>query len=208
MMGTDAQRVIRGRDLRRAAWALLAAVAVAAAANVPFAVTRMRSRSQPPLPQVTLPTPTAQARWPLPTPHTDPWPAPSSYVEYAAFGYRKVDARGMDPSGQTGLAMEAEFMGWPFPVIAVQQMWWDWNKVAWSGPVPNPAPFLVWSGVLLNPLIVGGGLWLLTVVPVLLVVWFLRAWRRRGGECVECGYPTGSAEVCPERGSPVRPCAG
>lgn len=64
---------------------------------------------------------------------------------------------------------------------------------------------LKWQGLILNPLLVGGVLWLLVVgVPW---AWSaVRAHRRlRRGLCTRCGYDMRGLALCPECGCPAQP---
>jgi hypothetical protein len=66
--------------------------------------------------------------------------------------------------------MQAQHLGWPLPVIELKQMWWNWNDPTLNGPEPDPAPTLMPAGLLINPLLLGGGVWLVTVLPAAVFV--------------------------------------
>ena len=149
---------------------LLLFVLIAAVVNVPWALTRMRSRTTRPQVQYTLDLEGADApkSWPAATPHHVPWPAPDAWHEGGLFGCRLIqaDAWISEPSGgQIDFQMEVEHLGWPYPVIEVKQMWWDWNNPKLAGPETDPAPSLKLQGLILNPLIVGGAAWGALVLP-------------------------------------------
>jgi hypothetical protein len=89
--------------------------------------------------------------------------------------------------------------GWPRPVYEIVTMWWDSGDPALRGPDPVPPERVLWSGVVLNPLIVGVTAWLSLCVPRLCRRMHRRR-RRKAGRCVFCGYPAGLAPVCTECG--------
>ena len=181
---------------------LIAFIMIAAAVNVPWALSFMRSRTT----IIQVPTASLDAtqipdEWPARTPHDQPWPQPDDWQEGRVFGCRVFEVRTTASSPETnGFSMELQLLGWPLPVIEVKQMWWDWNDPKLSGREPDPAPTLRLRGLLLNPLILGGGLWLLLVMPWLAAVIATRSWRRRHRRCMGCGYPIGSSPVCTECG--------
>lgn len=181
----------------------LLCVAVAAAINVPLAVILIRSRSTP-RPRMSIPRADIPKRWPAATPHSRPWTEPTSWDEGGAFGYRgwNVISASTQP-GQNGFQMQLEQMGWPFPVIEIKQMWWDWDDPALKGPENDPRPTLVIAGLILNPLLLGTGAFVVLDLP--LFVTFARRRRRRArGECMHCGYPIRTpSPICPECGNAV-----
>ena len=99
--------------------------------------------------------------------------------------------------------MEVQLLGWPIPVIEEKQMWWDWDDPKLKGPEPDPALSLKMAGLLVNPLIVGGGAWLIVVLPWFVPVVARRWWRQRQGRCMTCSYPIGTSPVCTECGSAI-----
>jgi hypothetical protein len=184
---------------------LLAFIMLAAAVNVPFALSRMRSRTTiMQVPTAALEAASIPDEWPATTPHDVPWPRADDWSQGAAFGCRVFDVRTTPSSTDSnGFSMDLQLLGWPLPVIEVKQMWWDWDDPKLSGPESDPAPTLRLRGLLLNPLIVGGGAWLILVVPWLAAVIATRSWRRRHHRCMSCGYPIGTSPVCTECGEAV-----
>lgn len=177
---------------------LVLMVLMAAAINVPWALQFMHSRTT--ITQV----PTARVQggvtdrpWPAATPHADPWPSPDHWTEGGVFGCRYYDVR----SNEQNFAMVVQHLGWPLPVIEVKQMWWDWNDPALAGPESDAAPSLMIGGLLLNPLILGGGAWLIFIMPWIAAIIATRAYRKRRNRCLDCGYPNRSgSERCTECG--------
>jgi hypothetical protein len=93
--------------------------------------------------------------------------------------------------------------GWPFPCFEIAQFWWPWNDQAWAlGNRQTEFIRLRWSGLLFNPLLAAGGLWLLVAGPIIAAR--LAVWRTRLslGHCPECGYDVRHdfAAGCPECG--------
>jgi hypothetical protein len=76
----------------------------------------------------------------------------------------------------------------------------NWNDPALQGPEPDPRPQLVPMGLVFNPLIVGGGAWVLVGLLPLLVRVGRRVRRARRGLCVWCGFDSSGLELCPECG--------
>jgi hypothetical protein len=144
----------------------------------------------------------APATWPAPTPHKEPWPAPERYDISTRLGLRH-DRAAAAPGGTKRLQMEAWRWGWPRPVYERLIMWWDWDDPAMKGPDPTPPTRVIWSGVGLNPVIVGLPVWLALCVP-LAIGRLRRGRRRRAGRCVWCGYPVGIGPVCTECGRAAR----
>ncbi len=183
---------------------MVSLVLVAAIINVPWALTFMRSRDTvrqvPSAEFLQLPP-----EWPVSTPHVKPWPAPESWSEGRVFGCRVFDVRTKQTEvGRNAFAMEAQLLGWPLPVIEDKQMWWDWDDPALKGPESDPAPTLRLQGLLLNPLILGGGVWAVIVLPWLIAIVATRRWRYQKRRCMDCGYPIGVNVVCTECGRAVR----
>jgi hypothetical protein len=177
-------------------------VLIAAAVNVPWALTFMRSRTTiiqvPTMARKDSQMPRA---WPATTPHNVPWPPPNAWIDGQAFGFRMSYVYGGTPSTVTNaFQMEVHLLGWPFPVIEQKQMWWDWDDPKLNGPEPDPALSLRLQGLILNPLILGGGTWLILIAPWLIAI---RLWRHRRNRCMACGYPIGASPVCTECGGAV-----
>jgi hypothetical protein len=199
--------LITGRELRRLGVTWLLLVLLAAAVNVPLAVSRWHPpRALWPAPQVNLGGRAMNRAWPASTPHAGPWPAPGTWQKYSAFGVRHYDVRASShEQGRNGFAMRLDQYGWPLPVIEDKEMWWDWNDPALSGPRPDPAPRLLLTGLLVNPLLSGSLAFAVFVLPIALAILIRRAWRRHGRQCLRCGYPIGTSPVCTECGAPVAP---
>lgn len=198
-------RIVPRRPLTRAGLLLALFVLIAAAINVPWALTFMRSRTTiRSVPIAPLEGSDMPREWPSSTPHDQPWPAPEHWTEGGVFGCRVFDV-GAAPSapGRNGFSMHVQRLGWPCPVIEQKQMWWDWNDPLLSGPEPDPAPSLMPRGLILNPLLLGGGAWAVFVLPWLAARVATRWSRYRRGRCMRCGYPVGESPVCTECGSAV-----
>ena len=192
------------RHVRWCAWCIL----VAAILNVPFAVTRL----------VHLRTPSSNpggfrekddipSRWPSATPHDEPWPAPTSWNEWRAFGTRRVDASWRSPvENRNGFSMNTFIYGWPLPVLEHKQMWWDWSNPALKGPDHTIPTHIRFVGLILNPIIIGGGGYLLLIAPPLAFMIGRRLERRRQGLCTRCGCDMCGTEsnICPECDTPRR----
>lgn len=187
---------------RRTAVVLGVLLAVAAAVNVPLAVFLMGSRASTSKLKVNPPVIGATGigkDWPWPTPHPVPWPALNYWQESTRFGFRAIHASQVEGQSQA-YSMEVEFSGWPWPVIAKVEMWWDWNSPALAGVEPDPRPQLVLRGLILNPIVFAVGVWAVCLGPFE-IFWAVRRARRiRGHCCVACGYPIGTSEVCTECG--------
>jgi hypothetical protein len=132
------------------------------------------------------------------------WPAPEALWVDRQFGRTHYDASVRSSVvGQNGFSMSLWRWGWPLPVFEQVQMWWDWNNAALKGPEPDPALRVPWSGTQLNPLIIGGPIWVLTLGTWL--TWSGTGRFRRRRQCMFWGYPQGTAAVCTEcgRAAPV-----
>ena len=200
-MKTEA--LIRPSERRRLWGSLVLILLFLAAVNVPFAVTKIRSRTGARALNV-VDARDADATglgWVARTPHADPWPEPDYWLKHARFGHREYDIRrSSEEPGVNGYSMTVQHLGWPLPVIEIKQMWWDWNDPALAGPEPDPAPRLMASGLVGNPLIVGVPVWLVFVVLPLGVRLHERRKRAKRNDCVWCGYEAGGLAVCPECG--------
>jgi hypothetical protein len=193
--------------MRKQAIIFCALVLVAAAINVPFAMTCVRPLRAPPrtalksLRGVKAAAQSWPERWPL---EHSPWPPPDSIDILEQFGWKYVNA--ISDAGRTkggnGYQMTTAFYGWPLPCLSESNRWWTWDDPQLSTRENPELPVhLVWSGVLLNPLLAGAMLWLLGVAPFL-VAGYLRERRRFGATlCAKCGYPQVPSGVCPECGT-------
>ena len=193
--------------LKRQLTILAVLVLVAAALNVPIAVQLIHSRTQLwPGPALHVTGAAAASRgWPHRTPHETAWPAPDYWTVSKEFGgrYYHIASRSASDPTRNAYSMQYETYGWPLPVLHRVQMWWDWEDPALKGPESDPAMALYWPGLVLNPLIVGGGVWALVIAPWALYFEMQRAKWRRSGRCLRCGYPTGVGPVCTECGTAV-----
>lgn len=205
---TSRQPLITRCELRRLVRWLLFLLLIAAVVNVPLAVTFIRSRTTRRPPPISMGHEEMARPWPASTPHAEPWPAPSSWDEWRSFGYRECNVmyRAEDGRGRNGFQMQVQFLGWPLPVLEKKQMWWDWNDPALKGPESDPRMSVRLEGLILNPLILGGGAFLILRGRWLLVTLIRRADRRRGYRCMSCGYPIRTPSLrCSECGRPVTP---
>jgi hypothetical protein len=199
------QRAVTRQDVAWLVALLLIFLLVSAAVNVPLATTFIIHRIRPFGPSMNVTGAEAAARgWPATTPHDQPWPAPTQWGKGERFGtsiyHVNVDA---GPAAQNRFSMQVEHYGWPLPTLEKVQCWWDWNDPALKGPEPDPPLHVKWSGLILNPLILGGGLYLLLVAPVAAFLLGRRVARKRANQCVHCAYPLGAWDYCPECGKPV-----
>ena len=197
--------VVPRRAVAIAGSLLVLFVLIAAAVNVPWALSFMRSRTTSrQVPTARLDDALIPGEWPSSTPHDEPWPPPVQWDEGGAFGCRVYDA-GTDrtDADRNGFSMEVQHLGWPFPVIEQKEMWWDWDDPKLKGPEPDPALSLKVMGLVLNPLIIGGGPCIVLVLPWFAAVVAVRSWRRKHGRCMACGYPIGESAVCTECGEGV-----
>jgi hypothetical protein len=201
--------ILPRRAARAGARLLVLFVLVAAVINVPWAVTFMRWSETPSLvPTTRMDRPNAPKEWPSSTPHAAPWPPPDEWEEGGAFGFRTFNVFGgldLSKTNPSRFQMEVHLFGWPLPVIEKKQMWWDWNDPTLAGPESDPAPFLRFGGLLLNPLLLGGAAWMIFVFPWLAAVITIRRWRHRRNRCMACGYPIGASAWCTECGNLIRP---
>ncbi len=167
-------RFIKASELRWLVGSLVVLVLIAASINVPFAITRIRSRTgKRPGQSLYFRGAEAGARgWPAKTPHDRPWTGPTSITAWSSFGYREYDARVPNPTeNMNGFSMEVQHLGWPFPVIEIKQMWWNWDDPALQGPEPDPRPTLMPLGLVVNPLLVVTPVWfLLFLLPLALIM--------------------------------------
>jgi hypothetical protein len=146
--------------------------------------------------------PAAARAWPSSTPHARQWSSPDRWVRYRSAGVTYYNVHGpnlLNPDGN-GYAMEVTRAGWPLRVIERKQMWWDWGDPQLEGPVPDPAPGILYGRLVLDTVILGVGLWLVVFVP--LGVWVVgrRVSWTLGGRCTFCGYDMTGVGRCPECG--------
>ena len=80
--------------------------------------------------------------------------------------------------------------------------WWDWDNPTWKTEDRPELPLhVIWTGAVLNPLLVGLGLWLVVFAPRIIPRAIRERARRRRNQCLNCGYPAVPGGVCPECGS-------
>ena len=185
---------------------LLLFILIGAAINLPIAMQFLHSRTAPPAPiLVNVIGPQAALHdWPADTPHDTPWPTPTQWVMNGSFGYKTYNVYGWNGTRSNRIdrvQMQVDRMGWPLPVLEKVQMWWPWDDPKWkTANEPDPALHLVWSGVVLNPLIFGLSLWLVFVLPLVLFFNIRRRRRIAQNLCIKCAYPRGTSEKCSECG--------
>jgi hypothetical protein len=150
----------------------------------------------------------AQYPWPQPPAEGQPsWPPPTQYQVQSEFAHTRIDAWS-SKNNQAGFQMQCDRYGWPLPSLEESNRWWPWDNVTWqTAERPERPMHLVWSGVLLNPLMFALGIWALFLgLPA---AWLaLRArLRKKRGLCAKCAYPLVPSGVCPECGasSPAAP---
>jgi hypothetical protein len=191
--------------VRQATIALTLAL-VAAAINLPVATAFIVPRTRP-MPMGTRFTGAAAASqaWPDRTPASQPrWPAPTSADVYRGFGRTCSDVRYSDLSqpSKNMHGMSTQQFGWPLRTLAKSDRWWDWDNPTWKTEERPELPLhVIWSGAVLNPLIVGLGIWLIAFAPRLISRAVRDRVRRRRHQCLNCGYPAVAGGVCPECGS-------
>lgn len=175
---------------RRSLLLLVLFILLAAAINFPLATTMLRSRLDDDGRTIinVIGPGAASFEWPFNAPHEQAWPEPTQYSAFGAFGYRKfIVFSSNDP--EASFQMECERIGWPLPVYERVRMWWPWDDPNWKTTAqPDPAMSIHWSGTLLNPIILGGGAWLLLVGPFVAFSAVRKAMRTRAGRCPRCGY--------------------
>lgn len=196
-------KLIKPSEVRLLLVSLVVLVLLAGVVNVPFAVTKIRSRTTAqPMERTHHNGPEAATRgWPVSTPHQRVWVEPQSWSRWSAFGYEEFHVSSPSPEpGVNGFSMQVQRLGWPLAVVEIRQMWWDWNDPALDGPESDPRPLLVPTGLVFNPLMVGGALWLVLCVLPLAARVMRRGVRGRRGRCVWCGFEVEGLEVCPECG--------
>ena len=193
--------------------ALLAAfVLVVAAINTPVALWCVQGTSR--LPGTTISNvigPEAAAHsWPARTPHALPWPAIRQHqVDRLKFGTVRITAWAGNGT-ETSHQMSTTLYGWPLGSLSHTRRWWPWDDPAWalSNDHADTGLRLHWAGTLLNPLLVGGSLWLVALgLPWLWLVGRSRR-RLRRGLCPACAYPFSSPDRCTECGLARRSAAG
>ena len=197
--------LVRPDEWRRLGRWLVWCMLLAAAINAPFAVSRVETLRHLPASWGSMRIgEDMPKRWPAATPHARQWPNPSSWDEWRGFGKRLLDVGWRNPDSQKNrFSMRVRWSGWPLPVLEQKQMWWDWSDLALAGPTSDPAMRLMPAGLILNPIIIGGGLYVLLISTFLAFVIGRRYERMRRGLCLNCGYDVGGLQTCPECGHEV-----
>ncbi|MBL9147316.1 MAG: hypothetical protein JNM94_01345 [Phycisphaerae bacterium] len=141
----------------------------------------------------------ASRGWPVTPP--SPGPAPDILDVTTTFSARVIDAQALR-AGVATHAIEVREFGWPFPVLRDIRFLWPSDNASTAAVAPIETGLrLVPSALLLNPLVVGGLLWLAMLVPLALVLGLRRWIRAMGGRCAACGHQTRGGAVCPECGA-------
>jgi hypothetical protein len=195
--------------VRRSLLALLVLILIGGAINLPLAVQMLPSRTNRRADILIVDLRGAEAAaqsWPAATPHDTPWPPPTTYQVNHAWGLRSFLVHAAaQTTGVNGHQMQVELVGWPLPVFERVQMWWPWDDPRWqTSAESDPAMRLHWPGVIVNPLIFGGGAWIVLIMPLLLFHYIRRYTRLVTHRCPACGYPAGRSPTCTECGA-IRP---
>lgn len=207
-------KLVRPDERRRLRRWLVWCMLLAAAINVPLAVSRVETldAAKPGMGGLRKGEDSPK-HWPSKTPHAEPWPKPNYWQQWGGFGDWLLDVRRTDPAlRETLFNMRIRWSGWPLPVLEQKRMWWDWDDPALSdatGTDSDPPMRLMPAGLILNPIIVGGGSYALLVAIFLACVIRRRYRRMRRGLCLDCGYDLRGLQVgsesqptiCPECGS-------
>jgi hypothetical protein len=140
--------------------------------------------------------------WPSSTPHEQPWDTPIYWNRTTRFGQWQysVHAADSEKPTQRSYGMRLSQSGWPLPVIERKQMSWKRDTPSLEGPEQDPPASLLYGNLLLDALILGGGLWLAVFGPVSIFVIWRRISRTLQGHCTFCGYDMTGFEQCPECG--------
>src|SRR5262245_10737728 len=144
---------------RRHAKFLAVLLLIGAALNIPLAISCVRNvRFPPTVKPIELNSAKAgEVRWSEPTPKSQPpWPDPTRGSIYRTFGHTRYHLYNIDPTNpqQMVQSMQSDFYGWPLPCLAETNRWWAWDDPRWKTTEQPELPMhLVWSGVLLNPLL-------------------------------------------------------
>jgi hypothetical protein len=193
--------------MRRQIVILFVLVLFGAALNVPLALLAVAPPNAPLPSRINIIGPAAAPLgWPAPTPHATPWPAPRQWSEDGVFGHVRRTAWASDPSGNnTTHQQQADLYGWPLPVLRHVQLWWPQADLAWAltPTVPDTGLRLRPAGLVVNPLLFAGVVWLVFFAPVLLWCAIVRRRRASRGRCPACGYPAGVSTGCTECGAPI-----
>jgi hypothetical protein len=135
--------------------------------------------------------------WPSATPHDNPWPAPERWDRYrkAGFWFYSVSAKDQESKGGFEYQMRLRRAGWPRPVLENKTVWWDRSNPALKGPSNTPPLQILYSQLVLDAIILGGGLWLVLFGPLTLLVICRRVSRMLWESemvgldtCPECGW--------------------
>ncbi len=178
---------------------LLVLVLTAAVANFVIALTAMNAPPIVPIGRTNVFGAEASAAgWSAATP--PPWPAPTQVSADWSRTHR-VTMHWSSIDGATTHGMQHNESGWPWPVLERVQLWWPWDDPAWATTVPPDSGVrLVPLGAIVPPIVAGTLLWLVFVAPFVAVPALRRRRRAARGQCIDCGYPLGGADTCPECG--------
>jgi hypothetical protein len=117
--------------------------------------------------QESLAGPEAAAKgWPSSTPRQKPLSTPSQISIGKRFGVWQYHAYGAQPENENDneFFMRVEQAGWPWPVLERKDMAWEWSDPTMSGVESSPAPSVLYGGLLMNSIVLGGGAWLVFAV--------------------------------------------
>lgn len=204
-------RLVSRREAGFLLGALVMLIVAGAIVNAPLAITRFRG-PQDRLPRgMSLRQPEIGNRsWPAPTPHAAAWPAPTHWDETRLFGARHYNV--FHHTEEMRFQMQVAHYGFPLPVVEDKQMWWSESAAAPSGPEAFPRMRLLWPGLIVNPVLLGGSAFLILFGPLAAAVvgrrLVSRLARRAAGRCVFCAYPIGESPVCTECGRDLGGAAG
>ncbi len=207
-MGRGWRYAGRGVRMKRSLVVLLILVLIAAAANVPVALLWYRPQRLALYSRrmvVVQGAPAAMHSWPDATPHDRPWPALTQWQSTKVLNHEQIQAYA------NGFQMTTDRYGWPLPVLIETNRWWPWDDPQWKiSTEPELGIRVVWSGLLLNPLIAAASVWLVVFAPLFAARWLVQRRRAREGQCQKCGYPIGVSDRCTECGAelPARAPAG
>ena len=195
----------RAKEVRLAIGALAVLILFAASASVRVAVMLTVARLTPTRTVLNLKGSEAAARgWPARTPHAHAWPEPTAWAVRSAWAGHRRSKGWAQTWGYDTHSVQVDLSGWPLPVPRNVRVWWVWDDPAWVTTAQSDRGLgLAWSGVVVNPLLVGGGLWVgLVSLPVGAVIVRRAVWARRG-LWVCCAYPVGASRLCTECGRAV-----
>jgi hypothetical protein len=192
-------RLIKANEFRLMALALVVMLLVAATVSLLVAFELMPSdKARPDGERIVMnDDDAATLGWPSATPHDNPWPAPKRWDRYrkTGFWYYSVSVKDHESKGGFQYLMRLRRAGWPRPVLENKTVWWDRYNPALEGPSHTPPLQILYGPLVLDAIIIGGGLWLVLFGPLTLLVICRRVARLlRESElvgldtCPECGW--------------------